>query len=450
MLFRLRHLLVDYGPILPTERCSESVTDMASTTLSKIKILSKLGKIFKPREAPANPQPKAKHASAPEPDSKAPTTTSLAKIPTPVANIPEPAALTVETSDQSKISLWDRAYDSLRQKDKKLVEGYEQLLSRELQTTTNPNNGIHFDDTWQAPLLIIVADPDLPVLGHKNEDESLAKTENQINSNDHKIRLAQLETITSSGLQQLNEKKAKYNIFGREFILRDQLAQATQFIQNIKVVIDDAVKTSPEASLAWAGVCIILPIFMNPSAAEEASRDGCLYVTSRIRFYVKLESLLSASNRLQDSGLNTELEDRLITLYQLIIDFQIRTVRRVYLTRLARLKEDTVWHEDWKGMIARIQESEKMFSDDFKLVKDVSVGTALEKLNSNAEKLFADLDFMLASLLKNSRSAPTFSFQNEGSGIQFNATGGTQNNITGNSVQFSGVIFGAPVKFNKN
>lgn len=228
--------------------------------------------------------------------------------------------------------------------------------------------------------------------------------------------------------------------------MRDQFTQATRFIQTIKEVIDDAVKTSPEASLAWAGFCVILPIFMNPSVAEEATRDGYLYVTSRIRFYVRLENLLSTGSK--NSGLDVELEERLMTLYQLIIEFQIKIVRRVYLTRLKRLQEDAVRHENWKEMIAKIQESEKMFNDDFTLVKDIPMKTALEELNCNTKELFTRIDAMLGSLLNTaSCRTPTLSFENEGSGNQFNATGGIQNNATGSGMQFSEVTFTAPVTF---
>jgi hypothetical protein len=390
---------------------------MASTR-HKIKSFLKDNNI-KSKESLPHPSSEPNLEPAPGPGSGDTETSSLApKIPVPTTDLPK-------TPEQSKTSLWDRAYDSLRARDKKLVEEYEELLSRELQTIASPKNVIN-----------------------DNSDEFQVHTENQIEDDDHKLRLTQLETITSNGLLQLDEKKAKFNVFGHEFVLRDQLAQATQFIQTIKDAIDVAVRASPEASLAWAGFCVILPIFMNPSAAEEASRDGCLYVTSRIHFYVKLESLLSANNRLRTSGLDAELEGCLITLYRLIIDFQIRTVRRVYLTRIRRLKEDTVQHENWKGMIAKIQESEQKFSEDFKLVQDAAMGGALEELNNNAEKLLAEIDSILASLLKNDRKVSTLSFQNWGSGSQFNTTDGIQYNATDKSMQFIGGTFSGAVTFN--
>lgn len=392
---------------------------MALKRLSLRAVLSKL----KLKEI-AKPRTKSQHKAPISPSSDG--VSEDATNATPVATIAKPADDDVpRTPESPKISLWDRAYDGLKERDAQLVKEYEQLLSRELQTITGPKNG----------------------LSDSNEEIHVS-SENQIETDNHRSRLTQMERISNTGLQQLDEKKARFNIFGHEFILRDQLAQATQFIQTIKTAIDVAVKASPEASLAWAGFCVILPIFMNPSDAEEASRDGCLYVTSRIHFYVKLESLLSAGSKKQDSGLDIELEGRLIALYQLIIDFQIRTVRRVYLTRLKRLKEDTVQHENWKSMIAKIQESEKLLSDDFKLVNDTTMGAALEELNINTKKLLTQIDSMLASLTKTSGDVSTFYFQNTGVGDQFTNHGGYQYNATDNARQFNKTTFHGGVIFN--
>ncbi|KAL6826529.1 hypothetical protein V8C40DRAFT_244451 [Trichoderma camerunense] len=339
-----------------------------------------------------------------------------------------PVSLGFEGSDQlEKLqpSLWDRAYDGLKKTDKQLVEEYEKLLSRELQTNT-----------------------DEPVDHHDNSNEYFTAIKNQIDSTNPKARLEQLKSITSSGLQQLKDGRTTYLIFGREFIPREQLAQTTRFIQNIRNVIDEAVKVSPYASLAWAGISVILPIFTNPSVSEEASREGCLYVTSRIQFYVKLEPLLLSSDRMQASSLSAELEDRLVTLYQQIISFQMKIVRRVYLTRLARFKEDTVRHEDWEGMMVKIQEAERILSNDFKQANDAVIGRELEKLSSNAEKVFTDITSVLVPLMRDSHKASTIIFRNTGSGYQFNATtGGVQNNAIGNGTHFIGTTFSGSVSF---
>ncbi|KAL7806803.1 hypothetical protein V8C44DRAFT_360370 [Trichoderma aethiopicum] len=382
------------------------------------------------RTASRSPQPQVNPAPAPQlalqPSTIAPVeAVSASRLSTEDVDVT--GRLPADRSEQVKKSLWDHAYDRLKEENAQLVQGYEELLSKELQA-----DGALDED-----------------ISDTRNDEGSVKRENQIADANPELRLEQLKQVASRGLQQSDENKTKFSIFGHEFVLRDQLTQATRLVQHIKSVIDEAVKASSEASLAWAGVCVILPVFMNPSIAEEASRDGCLYVTSRIQYYVRLESLVLSSKRPQDSGLDAELEERLITLYRQVIDFQIRTVRRVYLTRLARLKEDTVRHEDWKGMIAKIQLTEQLFGNDFKQVNDAAIRGELEALNSNAERFLADINTALVALLRESRTASSsYSFRNEGSGSQFNATGGTQNNVTGNGIQFSGSSFAGPVNFN--
>lgn len=61
---------------------------------------------------------------------------ALRKPPSPSAsrapsNCEEPGV----NGEEPPTSLWDRAYDALRESDQSLVGRYEELLSRELQTT---------------------------------------------------------------------------------------------------------------------------------------------------------------------------------------------------------------------------------------------------------------------------------------------------------------------------
>ena len=121
-------------------------------------------------------------------------------------------------------------------------------------------------------------------------------TDNQIDNANLRERRAQLDSIIIAGLQRIDEKKIKYTIAGHEFNLQDQIAQAAGLVQGVKDFVSEAVKVSPEASLAWAGVCVILPLLTNPSAAEQANSDGFTYVTCRMRYYVALEPLLWPKN----------------------------------------------------------------------------------------------------------------------------------------------------------
>lgn len=81
-------------------------------------------------------------------------------------------------------------------------------------------------------------------------------------------RRAQLDTITKAGLKRLDDTKIKYTIGSHEFVLTDQISQVTGLVSWAKTFIGEAVKSSPEASMAWAGISIVLPLLTNHQIAN--------------------------------------------------------------------------------------------------------------------------------------------------------------------------------------
>lgn len=186
----------------------------------------------------------------------------------------------------------------------------------------------------------------------------------------------------------MDEKKIKYHIAGHEFVLQDQIAQAAGLVQGLKDYVGKAVQVSPEASMAWAGVCIILPILTNPSTAEQANRDGFAYVTARMRFYVALEPLLLPKNQDQTAtvseNLIEEFKAHIMDLYQHILDFQFRSVLRFYRSWRGNFPRDLIQHDDWKKVLSKILELEKTVDIDSTKINTSLSRQALEELGENA------------------------------------------------------------------
>lgn len=142
---------------------------------------------------------------------------------------PDTAASSKPKSEGGK-SLWDQAYDKL---DDELVKEYEELLCRELykKDDTKPNDAKE--------------DTERPVLQNMISKEPGA-------------RKKQLATIIDNGEKRMEQKRFRYHICGRDFILDEQISSAAEFLLWGKDFVDEAVKASTEASLAWAGLCLVL------------------------------------------------------------------------------------------------------------------------------------------------------------------------------------------------
>lgn len=285
-------------------------------------------------------------------------------------------------------SLWDRAYEALRIKDFELVEKYEKLLSRELQDT----------GASHIRAYVTAADPRVATGSQSNEPSSkpdqasknLDETENQINQ-DLQARRVQLDKIAKDGLQRMDEGKTKYHIAGQEYVVQDQIAQTAALVLWAKVWIGKAIKVSPEASMAFAGVCMILPVLTRPIAADEANLDGFTYVTTRMRYYIALEPLLQPRNRDHSSAsitpdLISGFEFHIVDLYQHILEFQIRSVLRFYRRRFGNFGRDLIQHEDWVKLRTKIETLETIVRNDSQQINTSSSRQELENLNQNAGK----------------------------------------------------------------
>lgn len=249
-------------------------------------------------------------------------------------------------------SYWERAYIKLKESKTTLVTDYEKLLLKELA-----------------------------------DDSAVLKKE-------------LLDDIVSRGMERVSKQTVKYTIFGQEYVIKDQVAQASKLLVNFKSFISDAIKGSSEASLAWAGICVILPLFSNPSMAAEAQSSGFNYVTSRMRLYVAFEEFLWPMHTPIAPGIKQALETSVEDLYVKILTFQLTSVLRFYRGWLGQLGRDLIQFDDWKSMSEDVQKAETLMNGDFERLHDAALLRKLDKMALDAEARCTSLESLVSLALK--------------------------------------------------
>ncbi|KAH6842236.1 hypothetical protein B0I37DRAFT_399035 [Chaetomium sp. MPI-CAGE-AT-0009] len=268
---------------------------------------------------------------------------------------PEPDQIDCAPAQDPPTGLWDRAYKALGEHEPNLVEEYEGLL---------------FDDTTTA------------------------------NTSD-KLSQKRLQTITERGLKRLDENKLKWTIAGHEIAVGDRIAQAADLVLWAKDWISLATKASPEASIAWAGISIVLPLLTNHRTAEAANREGFTYVTTRMRYYAAFEPLvfrLAQSGRVGDDGkLMAEVTTHIVDLYEKILEFHLRTVLRLFRSRCKGLARDLVGYDDWAGWQKKITGLEDVVNRDLDLINAFVERGELEELRKTSTKYLDSMQGLLAT-----------------------------------------------------
>ncbi|KAI1821303.1 hypothetical protein F4861DRAFT_475858 [Xylaria intraflava] len=251
-------------------------------------------------------------------------------------------------------SLWDRAYDTLAKDNGPLLKEYEELLMGARMTSSTSND--------EPPAQVLSPDDLNRGIGGRS-------------------RQAQLEIIIAEGLQRVENKKKQYTIAGYEFSLTDQIARAADFILWAKDLIGEAVKQSPEASIAWAGVSIVLPLLTNPKVADDANRDGFTYVTTRMSYYAELETQIQRLDGDPEvsHALVMEAKNQIVILYRHILEFQIRSVLRFYRSRVSTYIHDVLPTDKWEQMRLEIEKDEGIVNENLRQINEF---TSIQKLQS--------------------------------------------------------------------
>ncbi|KAG7007336.1 hypothetical protein G7Y79_00010g028370 [Physcia stellaris] len=234
-----------------------------------------------------------------------------------VVSTAKPPALAPELIEPR--DLWDEAYQALRLANSELVEHYEESIMR-----------LDSSNTSLAPL------------------GTLARQE-------------QLATVIKKRLESIEHDRIYVKILGKTIVLQEQVDRFGRIIMFAKDFVSSAVSAEPHAALAWAGVCMLLPLLLNPTSQREEATQGLESIPFIVHRYQVIERLrqpikATISCRQAASGtLVKDLEMKMIQLYTKILEYQIRLVHHHFHNSAVRFGRDFVKADDWKMMFSQIQ-----------------------------------------------------------------------------------------------
>jgi hypothetical protein len=117
--------------------------------------------------------------------------------------------------------LWNKAYDELKKDHGELLQGYEKILSQEL-------NGVDWNTVLSKSQLV----------GTMIEEENPVE------------RMSQMTRLIQAGLKK-TETEAN---------MKERAGEAIRVVLSAKKMIDSVIEKVPQAALAWTGVCLGLQV----------------------------------------------------------------------------------------------------------------------------------------------------------------------------------------------
>ena len=149
-----------------------------------------------------------------------------------IQNNPDRSNEDVDRALSSISELWDEAYEQLGQDENtsELITDYEKVLSEAIGT------------------------------------DVVATQRGQ--------RRQQMETLVKIKMKELEDGTWKVGFLGHKFALKDFVEPVISVVEWSKEYIGGAVESSPPASIAWAGVCLLLPVSLDSILVRICSTDN--------------------------------------------------------------------------------------------------------------------------------------------------------------------------------
>ncbi|OAQ97504.1 hypothetical protein LLEC1_00839 [Akanthomyces lecanii] len=272
-----------------------------------------------------------------------------------------------QTSEQDSAdsdSLWDQAYSALEIQDHRGIFGaYNSVLIKIYKECTRiPKSSVR---SWTLTLAVNV----------KGSSDQAVELPSMHNARQHR---EVLDTVANLGLQQMEDKEIARRLWGHEFNLQNTITNAASVIGPIQKIVQAAVKDLPYAAVIMAGT------------AEADHREGFDYVTSQIRYYLEMETLFLPLQ--MEDGVRTQLKLQIKSLYEKIIDYEVRSVLHFFSSRSSKFFRGSILFDDWKGKLTAIQELENTVQERLSLtVSGESMGQLMQ-LRAEAEAMRQNLD----------------------------------------------------------
>ncbi|KAL6714270.1 hypothetical protein ACLMJK_007693 [Lecanora helva] len=256
----------------------------------------------------------------------------------------------------SSKDLWGLAYRVLKHREPDLAEAYERVIAS------------HVTNSTSGPITI---NPDF------------------------------IQDFVTSQIKFREASQWVWTLRERTIKVREQCEKIIKFIIWSKDLVSSALTAQPYAALAWSGVTLLLPLFLNSSQQSASMLEGLNSITDLMRLYKIREKIYLEAGEIPAK----QFAEAVTRLYADIFEFQARLICYLSKRSVKRGIRGTLKLDDWEGMLKKIQTSDGLCAQHMEILAKHSKRSTEEKhFQMQTAQMLNSITIQqeIASLLKHS------------------------------------------------
>ncbi|KAI0117828.1 hypothetical protein GGR51DRAFT_555111 [Nemania sp. FL0031] len=277
-------------------------------------------------------------------------------------NLPRLLADVATSPIEGNENLWEMAYEELKMapETKDVVEVHEKIMSLQVERLRTLSIDIRG--------------------GAGNRIIEVENTFGKLNAAE---RRDWMQKIAKDGLA-----RAEHITKGEKVVLA-----VARFVKSCRKSVSAALSSSIAASVAWVGVCTILPLLGNPLHQRLEHSMLLTYVLDQAEWYSKLSTsfdtrLRPAADLIADSeGLHRDLQRKIIDIFKLLIRANMMSICRYYYrNNLVVILRDAIVWDNWTDTLKTIKLAEEVFRACSKQYYNNAIAQSLDSIDRHMQQ----------------------------------------------------------------
>jgi hypothetical protein len=264
---------------------------------------------------------------------------------------------------EAKRDLWDEAYKALRQTDEKLVGKYEDIL---------------FNFSGESCLQVCLLNILLMRIEHVGvQHGDYPQSSKEFAPVGETDRQTQLSNLLNAQTDYIEKNRLEIKVAGHSFGVRKAVYKVAKLVGVAKDFIGKALPNEPHCQLAWAGVCLLLPVslaivcrcivtpkadpatqlLLNPEKQDAAAANGLDVISGLILRYRVIE-LTFKKSRIKNKdfdALLVSIEGKTVNLYTAVLRFEILLVAHLHKNAVVQDLRNIITLNNWEKLGNKIE-----------------------------------------------------------------------------------------------